>query len=67
MKINESGRFVSGPGRSRALLVLQHEVPMCYTVTDEVKDSVSHRNLDYGLFCKIVHQLAAHSVCTLFG
>ena len=38
---------------------------MCYTVTDEVKDSVSHGKLDYCLFCKIVHQLAAHSVYSI--
>lgn len=39
--------------------------PMCYTVTDEFKDAVPHRNMDYGLFCRIVDQLAAHGVYSI--
>lgn len=39
--------------------------PMCFTVTDEFKDSVPHRNMDYGLFCRIVDQLAARHVYSI--
>lgn len=39
--------------------------PMCYTVTEVFKTSVPHRNMDYGLFCKIVDELAAHHVYSI--
>lgn len=39
--------------------------PMCYTVTDAFKKSVPHVNMDYGLFCKIIDELAAHRVYSI--
>ena len=36
--------------------------PMCYTVTDAFKENVPHVNMDFGLFRKIVDELASHGV-----
>jgi len=38
---------------------------MCYTVTEEFKRRVPHRNMDFGLFCRIVDQLARHGVYSI--
>ncbi len=39
--------------------------PMCYTVTDAFKQSVPHLNMDFGLFCKVVDELAEHHVYSI--
>jgi radical SAM protein with 4Fe4S-binding SPASM domain len=39
--------------------------PMCYTVTPQFKDSVPHINMDFGVFKKIVDELAAHRVYSI--
>lgn len=39
--------------------------PMCYTVTDEFKENVPRKNLDFGLFCRIVDELAANGVFSI--
>ena len=39
--------------------------PMCYTVIDEFKRSVPHVNMDFGLFRKIVNELAANRVYSI--
>lgn len=39
--------------------------PMCYTTTDAFKEAVPHVNMDFGLFRRIVDELAAHGVYSI--
>jgi hypothetical protein len=39
--------------------------PMCYTVTDQFKKEVPHKNMNFDLFCKIVDELVEHGVYSI--
>lgn len=45
--------------------VCNMKCPMCYTVTPAFKESVPHVNLDFGLFRKVVDELAANRVYSI--
>ena len=45
--------------------VCNMKCPMCYTTTKAFKAEVPHVNMDFGLFCRVVDELAAHGVYSI--